>query len=361
MARGRLLVGIAILCTVVVVALVLVDRRGNDITVVDTRDSANGAAVLLDADSSGAVVWIPDGPVFGVSRDGRRAWTRSGAAWQPIFGTCAPRCPAAVLSQDDRNVDAPLAPDPAPDVEGGAKLPAAMRAATGGKAAIVAVSASSILRVGSAPDGQPRIWVSRGDRMRAVDAQSRTPIWLPTNDRTAGVLAFLDKRGTQQLWVLSSGSWRALAGGSTGGPGKGLGCVAAGGERWVIDGNHIVAIDGSRVPLPPRVAGGECGFSRNRLVMVSHAAAGDGALSTRVEVLDLRARSVSTNEFNAEMWLTTDVTGDHFALVGNDKVVVFDADGRRIAVIDGVVGARFDEKGNLVTVTRGGDVAWKKL
>lgn len=357
MQRWQLISGAVAVASLVAVVLVFFDSDHGDGTATAIDDAANGAPVLLAADSRGAAVGTPEG-IAGVARDSTiTAWKLPAGDFAPLHIVCAPTCPAAVASSDSLNLNSPLAPDPPPLLLGGALLPQAVSGQTGGKAAILAAGTGGALRLATDDEGDGAWTMTREDSSRSVAAPAGFVDWLPTSDNTAAVAAWQDgQHRMQQLWKLSRRGWEPV--GDARPSADGYGCAARRGDRWVIDGLHIESKAGSRVPI--RIAHGisNCAFTHDRLVTARYTLS-QAVAETSLAVFSFDGTPVFERTFPAEFALSADVTSDRFVLVGDHEAHVFDRDGGIIDRIRDVASARFVEDGSLVVVDGDGRVTWR--
>ncbi len=309
----------------------------------------------MAVDSTGAIVQSPK-ETWGVTKRDSVRWRVPASQLAPLFGVCASRCPAAVLSSDGDAINSPLAEDPAPLAVGGGILPPPLIGRTGGKSVILYTDGQNALRLGSDSDGD-MAWTVVSARGKRISPAKNTYVdWFPTNDHSAALSSIDTARGREQrVWVKGRGGWSPV--GKTGLTKSGFGCVGANAAHWVNDSRTLSSASGDHA-LPEAVALSNCGFTRNRLVVMSYTMRGDGP-SSKMYVFTLTGKLRKTRVFDSEMALATDVRGSRFVLVGGGQATVFGADGAEVRRLSSVQDARFDETGAIVTLNRAGSVRWR--
>lgn len=353
----RTKVAIACVAAAVLLGLIatffLVDSPGP--TSSATEPIADTDPVILDVDSRGALVLVGDS-LQGVTRRGNVVWSRS-AASLPLSTVCAPWCPSAILSGADAG---PLAPDPAPVIEGSVELPRAGWGAAGDvKNQIVAFHRGAWLRLSSTQNGSARWESAAADQVRDTPAPGTGAYWFPSSDGSAGVALVADtdqNTYVQQPFVADTQGWRAL--GSTSPAAAGSGCISSEGERWFVDGRTLMSATDSQ-PIGLRGQFGNCAFTAAHLVVSGNAVTSQGQ-QTVVASIDMQGKQVWREEFADEYFVTASSGADLFALMGSGSRVVnvYTGEGDRVKRFQGYSFALFDERGDLCLISPEGEVRW---
>lgn len=309
--------------------------------------------VLLAADNSGAVI-ASSTSVRGVDRTGAEQWRTT--EFPALYATCSPRCPAAVVSGDARNLNSFMAPDPDPLAVGGARAPRWM-SQTDGKAAVLATSAEGL--VYATDERGMASWQSGEGLLGNPGMRPGFLNWFPSSDESAGVAVVDSGEYRQTVWYATADGWRSRP--EVGRSLSGFGCASQGARLWVNDTQSIRGVRRPPVEIegePGAAKFSACGFTRSGLVTALYRATPDGP-STTIRVVDVMSGRVTTERIvDGEYLLSTDVASDRFMLTGQQEARLYDDDGRDLRSISDVVAARFVRGGDIVVVDSRGEARW---
>lgn len=345
---------LAALALLAVIAGVFLLRESASDSTTNIPDPRNGAPRLVAVDAHGAIIQSPD-ETWGVDRDGVVAWRVEATEWLPLVGVCDGACPRAVLSSDTNTLNSPLAEDPAPVGMDG-EVPSSLEGKTGGKSLVLALSAGTGLRYSTDQNGEA-YWTSlRSGSPLRTPAPAGYVDWFPTSDSSSAVAAIDTADGRhQQVWRIGKSGWELT-------PTKavttsGFGCVSDHARYAFVDGARLVGPGHEVTRLSAKPDWSNCGFTKDRLVVASYRIS-RGAAETTVAIYALDGQLVDTQRYAAEMALATDVMGTEFALIGDGAAQTVSSDGAKVDRIPEVIDARYDPEGNLVTLSKSGDVRW---
>jgi hypothetical protein len=327
-------------------------------------------AAIVDADAHGAITF--DGRAYrGVRRDGSTAWRRPAGERDLMVVACAARCPDAVLSGSLRSFTDPAVPDPRPELLLGGR--AQPLAGVVGHHRRVLTAAGPRDFVAAVGDGDRwRLELHHGDRPPTrVPVDGSLPTWQESPDGRLALLTVAGTGagapdGTARWFTRRPGGWRP-AGGPI--PEAGVdACVADDGRALLLGrAPAILRRDGRMAPVTDLRHAGTCALAAAGGVVAELAqrdgrprgAQARGALA-RVRAFDARGAVVWRRDVPAEVAVTADPTAARAAYLAEGTLQRLDLrTGQAPPPLPGVLAARYDGAGGLVTLGAGGDLTWR--
>ena len=320
-------------------------------------------AAIVDADAHGAIV-LQDNAYLGVRRDGTTAWRRPAGERDLMAVACAARCPAAVLSGSVRSFTDPAVPDPRPGLLlDGRTHPLA---GVGGHHRRVLTAAGPRDFVAAVGDGDRwRLELHHGDRPPTrVPLRGSLPTWQESPD---GRLALLTVTGNgtgapaarARWFTRQPGGWRP-AGAAIADAGVDA-CVADDGRALLLGRSPaILHRDGRLAPVTDLRHAGTCALAAAGGVVAELAQRQDGRPQARLRAFDARGAVVWRRDVPAEVAVTADPTAARAAYLAGGALQELDLRGGRAAPpLPGVLAARYDGAGGLVTVGLDHTLTWR--
>jgi hypothetical protein len=319
-------------------------------------------AAIVDAHAHGAIVF--DGQAYrGVRRDGTTAWRRPAGERDLMAVAGAARCPDAVLSGSLRSFTDPGVPDPRPALllDGRAHpLDGA-----GGHHRRVLTAAGARDFVAAVGDGDRwRLELHHGDRPPTrVPLRGSLPTWQESPGGRLALLTVTGKGaggpgGRARWFTRQPGGWRP-AGAAIADAGVDA-CVADDGRALLLGRSPaVLRRDGRLAPVTDLRHAGTCALAAAGGV-VAELAQRDGRPQARLRAFDARGAVVWRRDVPAEVAVTADPTAARAAYLAGGALQELDLRGGRAGPpLPGVLAARYDGAGGLVTVGAGGAVTWR--
>jgi hypothetical protein len=328
-------------------------------------------AAIVDADAHGAIV-LQANAYLGVRRDGTTAWRRPAGEQAPMAVACAARCPDAVLSGSVRSFTDPAVPDPRPGLLlDGRTHPLA---GVGGHHRRVLTAAGPRDFVAAVGDGDRwRLELHHGDRPPTrLPVDGSQPTWQESPD---GRLALLTVTGNGTGAPAARARWFTRQPGGWHPAGAGVrvagvdACVAGDGRALLLGRSPaILHRDGRLAPVTDLRHAGTCALAASGGIVAELAqlqggrpqeAQARGALA-RVRAFDARGAVVWRRDVPAEVAVTADPAASRAAYLAEGTLQQLDLrTGQAAAPRHGVLAARYDGAGGLVTVGLDHTLTWR--
>jgi hypothetical protein len=288
----------------------------------------------------------------GVARDvNGGGWQADQLAAQAPTVVCMVTCPKAVASTSSLSQEAIV-----PQLLGGATAADLTEQA---RTSVLAATGGALVQQTLTGDGT-RLTVGAGSTPLFFDVPGGDTTWRQTNDNRVALALSSAKNGTYaaRAFRRDGKSWHQI--GSTRRSTTLFGCVDEGAEHLVVTDPKPNLIDitrGLTVEIPGLEAGGDCGFTEEAVVVAQYSASG-GASKTDLVTAGLDGRVRSRQSFPFEVRIRTQVNGSHYLVLQESGAWENDSSGAHLRTVDNVADARYDEQGDLVTVSPTGDVRW---
>jgi len=321
-------------------------------------------AAIVDADAHGAIVLDGDQGYRGVRRDGTTAWRRPAGEQAPMAVACATRCPDAVLSGSVRSFTNPDVPDPRPGLLlDGRTHPLA---AVGGHHRRVLTAAGLRDFVAAVGDGDRwRLELHHGDRPPTrVPVEGSLPTWQESPDGRLALLTVAGQGtgapGSRARWFTRQpGGWRPAG---TTVPVAGVdACVADDGRALLLGQSPaILHRDGRLEPVTDLEHAGACALAASGGIVAELAQLQDGRPQARLRAFDAGGTVVWRRDVPAEVAVTADPTAARAAYLADGALHEIDQrTGQAPPPLPGVLAARYDGAGGLVTVGLDHTLTWR--
>jgi hypothetical protein len=212
--------------------------------------------------------------------------------------------------------------------------------------------------------GRWRVELHRGGRQPTLLPVDGPPTWQESPDGSVALLtvagpAGATAPGNQARWFTrQAGGWRP-AGATV--PVRGGGACVAGDGRALLLGQPpaILHRDGRQEPITDLEDAGTCDLAASGGVVAELAQHQDG-LRARVRAVDARGSVLWRRDLPGEVAVTADPTTPLAAYLADATLQEVDLrSGRALPTVPGVLAARYDGAGGLVTVGLDGDLTWR--
>jgi len=278
---------------------------------------------------------------------------------------CAARCPDAVLSGSVQSFTNPGVPDPRPElIIGGRAHPLA---GVGGHHRRVFTAAGLRDFVAAIGDGGDRwrLELHRGDRSPTrLPIDGSLPTWQESPDGRLALLTVAGKGagapgGRARWFTRGPGGWRPAA---TTIPGAGVdACVADDGRALLLGQSPaILHRDGRLEPVTDLEHAGACALAASGGIVAELAQLQDGRARARLRAFDAGGSVVWRRDLPAEVAVTADPTASRAAYLAEGTLQELDLrTGQASPPLPGVLAARYDGAGGLVTVGADRALTWR--
>lgn len=327
------------------------------------RPAAN--LVLLDADSHGAVVVDGhDRVVYGIRRDGTRAWRLVLDEHAPLPVGCLATCPDAVFAGTVASINEASVPDPAPVfIVAGRRhvLSAAAGPGQEHKRRVLAAESLADLIMATV-DGNGDAWLElrRGGTLTRIAVGGIRTAWAQTPDAVHGLAITVLAPGTAQArWLtLHPSGWR-----SSGEPvpvaGHGA-CLAPDGQRAILLGQApaVAGPSGTSSAITDLETVGTCAFARTGAILAALTQRSTGPRSL-VRVIDGSGAVTFATDLDADARVLADPTGSRVAYVAAGVLHELDPrTGAQVRTVRQARSARYGPTGELVVLRADLSVEW---
>jgi len=321
-------------------------------------------AVIVDADAHGAIVLDGDQAYRGVRRDGTTAWRRPAGEQAPMAVACAARCPDAVLSGSVRSFTKADVADPRPRLllDGRAHPLAGV---TGHHRRILTAAGLRDF-VAAVGDGDRwRLELHRGDRPPTrLPVDGSLPTWQESPDGRLALLTVTGQGtgapgGRARWFTHQPGGWRPAG---TTVPVAGVdACVADDGRALLLGQSPaILHRDGRLEPVTGLEHAGACALAASGGIVAELAQLQDGRARARLRAFDAGGSVVWRRDLPAEVAVTADPTASRAAYLAEGALQELDLrTGQAPPPLAGVLAARYDGAGGLVTVGLDHTLTWR--
>ena len=364
-APGRtitLLAAVTIVAAIAGYALQPQHRVGAPHPSTTARGTPSPAAIIIDADPHGAIVLDEQGQYAGVRRDGTVAWREPAGARGFGVVSCLSHCPDAVLSASLDAINSADVADPPPRlvVDGRWRRLARL---DGHKRRIL--TASGVDQFLLATGDRNRWWLEVHDNGAAAARRVRVggfnSSWEESADGRHGFAVTSAPGGNQARWFTRADDGWRQAGKTM--PVAGLSaCVAPDGRRALLLGQRPVVLDrdGGQRPWTDLESAGACAWAATGGIVAELAYTTRGPRS-RLRVFDAGGAVHWRLDVADEASVTADPTSSRVAyLVGRVLHEIDPIPGVELRSIPRVQAARYDARGELVTITDDGSTTWQR-
>lgn len=326
-----------------------------------TSGTPDATPVLIDVDPYGAIVLDPRGQYVGVTREGTVAWREPAGARRFGQVSCLARCPDAVLSASLDAINSVTVADPQPQLVTGGQWRSLDSVAGHKRRILSATNAENlVLAVG---DSAP--W--RLEVHQAGMPVTRTPVdgfnatWNESGNGQHALAITSSQEGNLAHWFARTDTgWRPDG---TPTPVAAVqACVAPDGSRALLLGRHPVVIDrqGGQQPWTDLEMAGVCAWGASGGIVAELVRTTSGARS-RLRAFDAAGVVNWRLDVAEEASVTADPTRSRVATrIGRVLHEIDPASGFELRTITGVLAARYDSRGDLVTVIDTGAVTWRR-
>jgi hypothetical protein len=311
---------------------------------------------LIGASSDGAIVLdVRTDTLIGVSRSGKQVWTDHQALARNADARCMAQCPDAVFS----GVGSSEGPDPEPWTSAGQPL---QLDATPVRRVLTAKSPTDAVVVEGDEQNSWLRLIRPGAPAEKVPLTSNRIRWFENADRTAAV-AFSTAQDDTTATVMRAQhdetGWHIVENKSPRGEVWGA-CVTGKATALVGIEPALLLSDGHRIPLRTDLSSaGECAFGEAGGAVLERSVNQDQARTTSIRGIALSGEQTWSKRVSGEATLAVDPSGTTFAVASLGKLELLDAGGKTTSTQDDVAAARFTSTGELVTVSRTGQVQWR--
>jgi len=288
----------------------------------------------------------------GVARDvNSDSWQADHLAARAPTVVCMVTCPKAVASTSSLSQEAM-----APQLLGGATAADLTKQA---QTSVLAAAGGALVQQTLTMDGT-RLTVGVGSTPLFFDVPGGDTTWRQTNDNRVALALSSAENGTYtaRAFRRDGKSWHQI--GPTRRSTTLFGCVDQNAEHLVITDPKPNLLDiarGTTVKIPGLEAGGDCGFTEEAVVVAQYSTSG-AASKTDLVTAGLDGQVRFRKSFPFEARIRTQVNGDHYLVLQGSSAWEYDSFGAHLRTVDNVADARYDEQGDLVTVSPTGDVRW---
>jgi hypothetical protein len=318
------------------------------------------APLLIDADPHGAIIMDGQGRYVGVTRDGAVVWREPAGARAFAAVSCLVRCPDAVLSASVEAINAATAADPVPRLVVDGRWQHLTALGGHKRRVLTATSAEELVTAGG--DGT-RWWLElhrAGAPVRRVAVGGFNSSWHESADARNGLVVTTVAGGNQARWFSRTGSGWRPAGATVRVDGLGA-CVAPDGRRALLLGQRPMVIDrrGVKRPWTDLVSAGACAWAASGGIVAELSHTGRGPRS-RLRAFDDAGVVRWRLDLTAAALVAADPTGSRVAYLAGRVLHELDpARGVELRTIPGVKAARYDARGELVTITDDATTTWR--
>jgi hypothetical protein len=325
------------------------------------RGMPSPAAIIIDADPYGAIVFDEQGRYVGVRRDGTVAWREPAGARAFGVVSCLSHCPDAVLSASLDAINSADVADPPPRlvVDGRWRRLARL---DGHKRRIL--TASGVDQFMLATGDRKRWWLEvhdNGAAARRVRVGGFNSSWQESADGRHGFAVTSAPGGNQARWFTRADDGWRQAGKTM--PVAGLSsCVAPDGRRALLLGQRPVVLDrdGGQRPWTDLESAGACAWAATGGIVAELAQTTRGPRS-RLRAFDAGGVVRWRLDVADEASVTADPTSSRVAYLVDRVLREIDPiPGVELRSIPRVQAARYDANGELVTITDDGSTTWQR-